>query len=228
MKDDVRKDSVTAQFDVIRLMLTLVTFMSLRLGLVDISGAYMQSGPIRRQIYVRSPRAWEHTARGMIWELLKLPYGIMEAGRQWATVMEAWQTQDMGMNILQGVSQRFIKHGKHGEIVFILAKITDNLLFAGSNDAMAQFVTVIKNRFEVCKTILDGPMHFIGCLVKQDQGGQVTMDLTDYMQRIEPMELDRSRRKQAAEKAKPTEYNTYRSLAGAIIWAGNGALPHAV
>lgn len=47
MRNSVRKDSATAQFDVIRMILTIVTFLPVRLGLVDISGAYMQSGPIK-------------------------------------------------------------------------------------------------------------------------------------------------------------------------------------
>lgn len=39
MKDDVRKDSATAQFDIIRLLLAIVTFLPMRLGDVDVSGA---------------------------------------------------------------------------------------------------------------------------------------------------------------------------------------------
>lgn len=54
-KDYVRKDSATAQYDVILLILAIVTFLPFRLGLVDIKGAYLQSGPIRRDIYVRPP-----------------------------------------------------------------------------------------------------------------------------------------------------------------------------
>lgn len=56
MKDDVRKDSSTAQLDVIRLALSAATGMDEVLGHVDIQGAYLQSGLIRRTIYVRSPR----------------------------------------------------------------------------------------------------------------------------------------------------------------------------
>lgn len=55
MRNDIRKDSAKVQFYVIIFMVTMVTFLPLRLGLVDISGAYMQSGYIRRQIFVRPP-----------------------------------------------------------------------------------------------------------------------------------------------------------------------------
>lgn len=90
-------DSATVQFDVIRLMLSMISMTPMRLGLVDISSVYMQSGPIQRENYVRPPREWDRGRRGTIWKLLKLPYGIAEAGRQWATLIERWLTEDMGM-----------------------------------------------------------------------------------------------------------------------------------
>ena len=86
-KDNIRKDSSTAQFDVIRILLTAVTFIGMRLALADIKGAYLQSGPIQREIYVRPPREWKGS-RGKLWRLTKLPYGIVEAGRQWAKTVE--------------------------------------------------------------------------------------------------------------------------------------------
>lgn len=55
MKDDVREDSATAQFDIICLLLAINTFLPMRLGDVEVSGAYMQSGLIKRDIYVRPP-----------------------------------------------------------------------------------------------------------------------------------------------------------------------------
>lgn len=42
MKDEVRKDSATAQFEIMRLMLSLSTFAPMKLGLIDVSGACMQ------------------------------------------------------------------------------------------------------------------------------------------------------------------------------------------
>lgn len=86
-KDDVRKDSSNAPLFVVRLLLSLVTFLCFRIGTADIKGAFLQIGPIRRNIYVRPPREW-NSLRGLLWRLLKLPYGIAGAGRQWQTVVE--------------------------------------------------------------------------------------------------------------------------------------------
>lgn len=58
-KDNIGKDSSTAQFDVFRMQLAATTFISMRLAMADIKGVYLQSGPIRRKIYVRPPREWK-------------------------------------------------------------------------------------------------------------------------------------------------------------------------
>lgn len=79
MKDDVRNFPVTAQLNIIRLMLSMTSFFPMRLGVVDISGAYMQSGPIRIEVFVRPLREWNGTKKGRLWKLSKFPYGVSEA-----------------------------------------------------------------------------------------------------------------------------------------------------
>lgn len=51
MKDDFRKDSTTAQFDVILIMLSITTFTEFILGKIDTKGAYIQSDPIKQIIF---------------------------------------------------------------------------------------------------------------------------------------------------------------------------------
>lgn len=52
-KSNVRKDSTAAQFDVIRLFISISVTKNSRIGCVDINEAYLQSGPIKREICVR-------------------------------------------------------------------------------------------------------------------------------------------------------------------------------
>ena len=86
-KDEIRKDSSTAQLFVIRLLFSVVTFLGFRLRMADIKGAYLQSGPITREIFVQPPRKWTGP-RGTLWKLTKIRYGIVEAGRQWQKTIE--------------------------------------------------------------------------------------------------------------------------------------------
>ena len=88
-KHNIRGDSAAVQFDAIRLTLSMASIRKYRLALVDIKGAFMQSGNTKRRIYVRPPREWKGD-RGILWKLIRLPYGIKEAGRQWMLTCEAW------------------------------------------------------------------------------------------------------------------------------------------
>lgn len=56
MKQEVRKDSATAQFDAICLMIGLKTMLVLRLVCIYIKGAYLQNGSLKRFIYVNTPK----------------------------------------------------------------------------------------------------------------------------------------------------------------------------
>ena len=86
-KDEVPKDSSNAPLFIVRLLLSLVSFLGFRVGTADIKIAFLQSGPITRDFYVRPPREWS-TVRSILWKLLKLPYGIADAGRQWQKTVE--------------------------------------------------------------------------------------------------------------------------------------------
>lgn len=78
----------------------------------------------------------------------------------------------------------------------ILAKITDDLMFAGSIEDMECFVAKIKQRFDVIKAIFDGPLLFNGCMINQSNNGDITMDMYAYMETIQQLEVSRARRKQ--------------------------------
>lgn len=54
-QNDNQKDSTTAKYGLIRVIVSMVKLLPFRIVLVDIKGAYLQSGPIRRDVYVIPP-----------------------------------------------------------------------------------------------------------------------------------------------------------------------------
>lgn len=71
-KDNARKDSASTQLNVICLVLSISIILGFKLATTDIKGAYLQSGPIRRIIYVRPSVEWYSTpayTRGILWKL---------------------------------------------------------------------------------------------------------------------------------------------------------------
>eukprot|EP00171_Calliarthron_tuberculosum_P007062 IDg7062t1 len=135
-KDKVRKDSAAAQFPIIRLLAIISTLLGFKMACIDISAAYLQSGPCHREIYMR-PSPEHKRARGTLWKLVKLPYGISEAGRQWHTTCELWLlSAEIGFERIIGVSQLFVKKFGDGSIRMLIAKVTDDFLIVEQQESL--------------------------------------------------------------------------------------------
>lgn len=90
----------------------------------DIKGAYMKSGPIIREVFVRQLRDGQRK-RGVLWKLLKLPNGMMDAGIQWIMRVENWILGAEGMRRVTGVNQGLNKT-EGGTLKLILVTVIDN------------------------------------------------------------------------------------------------------
>lgn len=226
LKGRIRSDSASVRFDVIRLMLSIATTKGFSLGCADVQGAYLQSGPIGRTIYVRPPLQAARR-KGCIWRLLKLPYGIPEAGRQWAKVFEAWLTGEAGLERVPGISQMFIRRGKGGEIKLMVSKVTDDILMAGSAHDLRQFASTMAQEYKLSKVVIDDEIQFNGCTIRKEEDGHTTIDMVEYMDRISQINIDADRYKKQQLKATDKEIEAYRALAGELVWIGYGTLPQA-
>lgn len=81
----VRRDSASADLSDVRFILSLAQVQDPTDAAADVKAAYMESVPIKRELYVRPPK---HIAqRNVLRMLLCLPKGIVEAGRQWLCVI---------------------------------------------------------------------------------------------------------------------------------------------
>ena len=224
-KEGIRKDSAAVQWPVIRLLLSLSALMGFRIGTIDISAAYLQSGPITRLIFVRPPQ--EHCRkRGTLWKLLKLPYGIAEAGRQWQTTCETWLlSKDIGFEIVHGVTQLFVLRNSNGGVRMLCAKVTDDFLFSGTIRDLKWFDTQMRKRFKVGKTVLEGRMNFNGAVITQKAEGDILLSMEAYMERVVSIPVERERRKSQDSPMTKRELTQYRGLAGMMNWAGRAAVP---
>lgn len=154
------------------------------MGVIDISSAYKHSGPIERNIYVRLPREWHGTKRGYAWQLLKMPFGASETGRQWAKLIEKWLTEVIGFEQMKGIAQIIMKMATDGKINMILTKFTDDLLLEADTEKMTYFTDKIYKRFKVSNALIDEPINFDVCRIEQDDHGNIKMGMHACMQSI--------------------------------------------
>lgn len=85
----------------------------------------MQSGPIRRELYVRLHKHI-NCRQNNVWKLLRLSYGIVEAGQQWLCAIEEWLVTTYKAERITGVDQLFLKKGEDGRIILLIAKVVDD------------------------------------------------------------------------------------------------------
>lgn len=76
----------------------------------------------------------------------------------------------------------------------ILAKVTDKLLFAADMDTMKDWYNKLTKSIKVSKTLLDEIIDFNGSRIVEDDEGNITMNMNQYLHGIRCMEITRGRR----------------------------------
>lgn len=224
-KDSVRKDSSSAQFIVIRVVLSILVLLGFSFGSIDIKSAYLQGGNIQREIYMRPPQGWT-SSPFIVWKLRKYAYGLSESGRIWQLVLEDWLSSQ---NIFEvhGLPQLFVRRHPDGSIALALAKVVDDLLLAGTASEITAFHTAISARFKVGRFTLDDDLIFNGLHISRDSSGNIKYDMIEYFSGIHPIPLSRSRRKEPLSPCTPVEITSFLELTGSLNWLGHGVLPQA-
>ena len=225
-KSNIRKDSMAVQFDAIRLKLSMAATRNFRLMLIDVKGAYLQSGNIGRRIYIHPPKEYGE-GRRKLWRLIKLPYGIVEAGRQWMLTCENWLLSHLKFRRVPGVQQLFV-HGKEGKhFTAIMAKATDDFLLAGDNTSLAWFKKQAQMRFKIGTVNEGNKINFFGTEITRLDNGDIEFSMKSYMRQVEYIPTSRARLKQSEQAATDEERTALKSLSGTLIFLGNGTLPQA-
>lgn len=78
-KDLIQKESSTAQFPIIRVILSLAAILCVPLATIVSKGAYVQVGKLNHEIFMIPPKGWER--QGLVRQILVPTYGIFKSGR---------------------------------------------------------------------------------------------------------------------------------------------------
>jgi len=166
VKEELRSDSSTAQFPVIRSLLSLAAYHKYAVAKVDISGAFLQGGTLERDIYVRPPTSWM-TSRSELWKLVRPAYGLVESGRTWQLACEKWMRESYKLTEVPGFAQMFVLHKKNKAPAIFIAKVVDDFLLAGTPQEIDKFHTAISKRFKVGTFCPKAPFTFNALLIEQ-------------------------------------------------------------
>lgn len=221
----MRKDSATAQFPVISLLLSLATIFQLCLASLDIKSAYLQADGFFRTVYMYPPKGWASRS-GLVWLIKKAVYALSESGILWQVTVEHWMNEEGRKNI-PGLPQIFVRYKPNGSIALLNAKVVDDFLIAGSRQAILAFKAAISKRFKVGRFSMDTDLIFHRLHIHQERNGTIVINMREYLDKIIPIDISRPRRKNQTDKCTPLEVTAFKALAGSLNFLGHGVLPQA-
>lgn len=103
--DVIRKDSAATQCYFICLMISIITFLPFRIGLVDSKRSLPSKRSNKKWHIYPPPSEWKKLTRGWVWHLQQLSHGISEVSSQLVLVMEQWILNRLEIEIVYGESR---------------------------------------------------------------------------------------------------------------------------
>lgn len=126
-----------------------------------------------------------------------------------------------------GVSQLYVMKDTGNEKHMVFAKVTDDILIAGSVESMDDFVNKISIQFTLRKVIFDENITFNGCNSRKHKVGFVIMDMNIYLASLKFLPLSKGRRMCHKSSATKEKRNAFAKLTCKLIWVGKVTLPQA-
>lgn len=177
-----------------RLLVSTAAILGLQLFADDITQAYLQSEEsYSRRIYLRPRPADRHyfgLKESELLPLIRPLYGICDAGDYWHATMTGHVEGDLGMRSLTSDPALFVKWGRDGHLIGLLAAFVDDLLMAG-NKAFQKKAEATLRRFEAKKRKYD-KMQFVVVSIGTDPDNphSFTLDQPVYTDRLATLPSD--------------------------------------
>ncbi|KAA8495360.1 Respiratory burst oxidase-like protein C [Porphyridium purpureum] len=210
----VRGDAPVPNSNAQRLVASICAAMGWQAFNGDVEGAYMKSGPAPRLIFVRLPPFLE-ARRRTLWKLLKMPYGLRDAGRQWLKCSDG-ELRNMGLRQSLFFPQIFFSPSRN----LLLAKYVDDIFGCGTKEAVTAFLVQFEKRFKLGTRVLaPESMRFVGWNV-ETSSDRITLNQRDYAAEIEALEVPKDK---AAVVDK--DHKDYLKLCGKLNWLGHRTSP---
>lgn len=223
MKDDLKKDSAMCSPVGMRVALSICTMKRWNFAKIDFTSAFLQSGLAERDVYVVPPR--ESGKRVYYWLLLTAAYGLVNAGAKWQQTIDN-SLAKLGFLQLAYIPQLFYMKKEDSLLSILAVKVVDDILLVGDTSDLKSVIKHIRSEYKV-GTVVYGPgnMLFNGMNITCDEESTLTVDADTKIAALEPLLLDRCRRKNIEDQANAIEISGFRSVNGSIGQIGSTASP---
>ncbi|KAA8492111.1 Copia protein [Porphyridium purpureum] len=199
-------DTPTLPIAAVRLVFLTAATHECAICKVDVIGAYLQSGPIDRDVYVRPPPAIEQAS--ILWKLNAKAYGLIDAGRQWLLTSDKALTE-LGLQQSKLYPQLFYNTS------LLVCKFVDDIILCGPDIHVNSFVQEFNSRFTL-GSVETNNFLYLGTSVSRDSSG-ISVSMKDYAEHLSPIKI----RGQTPEQIQ----KHVRALAGSLNRLGHSTSP---
>jgi hypothetical protein len=180
-----RSYSPTASKESFKLFLSIAANEGFVLKSLDVTSAFMQGRPLKREIYIEPPPEKANPYKA--WKLKKSCYGLYDASRQWfMAVRETLLSMEMKSLICDDAVFYCLKDGK---LIGTCVLHVEDFLIGGTRDFHHTVKEKLVGRLTF-ETFEFGSFKFTGLSIKQTSEGTFA-DQIEYIQSLEPIKLDK-------------------------------------
>ncbi|GLB38104.1 putative reverse transcriptase (RNA-dependent DNA polymerase) [Lyophyllum shimeji] len=222
------------RMDSLRLLLALAAAYKLKIHVVDIVGAYLNS-TLQEEIYLAQPPGLgDGTKR--VWRLLKTIYGLKQSGREWNKLLDSLFKS---LGYVRLVSDQCIYIRGTGESTVVIAVHVDDMTILALTDKLMQQVKhEISQRFGI--TDLGEANQIVGLHITRKPNGDIKLSQESYLSKIiqkmgldnanpvhTPMDINVRLQKHDAEDPVNLQLrHEYQVAIGMLMWAAIATRPH--
>ena len=205
-------DSPTGEKATLRMVLALAASENWKLQSIDIKSAYLQAENLDREIFVRPPR--ELKKPGLIWQLDKPAYGLIDSARNWYTSISSF-IRSLGCKVCVYDKAMFY-YCINNKLAGLILMHVDDFIFCGCQRFMNEVLKPLKSKYDISKHETD-MFKYIGIKVVQDDRS-IVLNQDHYINCVEPVNVKAKRQEETDEKLTREEQIQYLSLLGKISW----------
>ena len=214
----IRKDSPTCAKLSLRLLLLIISTHKWHAHTLDVKSAYLQGATIDRELFLIPPKAF---GKNKLWKLLKCPYGLVDASRQWyiSVLRNLKALSGKQLSLDPGV---FIWRSDSC-LMGIVAFHVDDFLIGGNET----FHATVINRLKEMMTMGNeesSSMTFLGLHIYEDKAA-IYMHTNPYSNSLEEVVLSATDKQDTNRQLNLEEKAKLKHVSGQLNWIATQSRP---
>ena len=220
-KENIRTDSPTVQRTNVKLFYLIAATKNWTVRTADVKAAFLQGAKLNREVFVRPPK--ERRIPGVLWQMLKGAYGLVDASRGFYLEVEKIL---VNLGCVKSIHDpaMYMYYLDDGSLDgMVMTHVDDMLHGSGGSEFEKNVMKPLKERFTFGKEA-ESEFDYIGLHVSK-KGDSIIVNQDKYVADLEIPDITELKNL-LGEEVLPEEYQKiFREIVGKIGWMTNTSRP---